>query len=97
MSVDLNDSLSLSVFSPLVQNVACGLDPLTQSKCGSWTTSMGVTWELVGEAEPQANLRFTEKKLHFNRIPRPCHVGICCSTGLGWRFPNPDEYLEGFF
>lgn len=32
--------------------------PPTQSNCGSQTTSMSVPWQLIREAESQANLRF---------------------------------------
>lgn len=63
---DLDDpsNISQSVFSPVVQKMKCSLDSL-HSKCGSWTISMGVTWQIVREAESQANLRFIETETAF--------------------------------
>ena len=38
-------------------------------QCGLRINSTGITWELVGNAEPEVHSRPIELDLHFNKIP----------------------------
>ena len=54
LSRDLTDTQLIDKLDTWVSHVACS-DPC-YSKCGSWPSSTGITWELVRNADSQASL-----------------------------------------